>query len=124
MKLKLFSLPLFLLPLFYFPWNTVDQVVERVDSPTLVCNLPAPTFFTGTMTSSTTASLSWESVSGAYGYTLIVTDNGIPILQTEITGTSTTLSGLVTGHIYNCIIATKCDPTQTSGYIICNDILP
>ena len=67
--------------------------------------------------------LSWSEVAGANAYLLIVTDNGLPFLQTTVFGTTKTLNGLITGHTYRCMI-TVIGGAQESDYIIMNDIMP
>lgn len=68
--------------------------------------------------------VSWSSVPGAYAYTVEVTENGSTVLQNTVYGTSKTLSGLVSGHTYQCKVKGIITGGESSDYIIIMDIMP
>lgn len=91
------------------------------------CMLPAPSTFTGTRTSGTTADLSWSSVAGASAYRLYVWEvsgsTTILISNTVETGTSKTLTNLESGKDYRCGLSSICSDGVTSDYVIIIDII-
>ena len=89
------------------------------------CDLPAPSSFNAERTGSSTASLDWSSVSAAISYHLLVYDlsNQTLISSTVEYGTSKSLTGLNSGVIYRCVIASMCSGASTSSFIIAEDIL-
>lgn len=124
MKQFLFSLQVLILPfLLEIPQSVDLTATKQLESP-LTCNLPAPSYLNSQVTSTSTADLNWSSVSGAYAYFLVVTDNGSPFLQATVFGTTRTLAGLTTGHTYHCTVASMCNGSEVSDYIIAYDINP
>jgi len=68
--------------------------------------------------------LSWPSISGASAYLLVVTENGSIIMQSTVYGTSKTLTGLIPGHNYQCKVSGIINGSQSTDYIIWNDVNP
>ncbi len=92
------------------------------------CSLSAPASLNGTVTSPSSASLSWPSVSGAYGYRVRV--QTVPAGETVgdflSFNLSASLSGLTTGATYRCTVAAVCADNQDSpspGSAIVIDII-
>ena len=120
MKHYLFSLNLLILPCLFALSNFGDRSIPNQENEPRSCTLPAPSSLNGQVTSATTADLSWSSVSGAFAYALIVTDNGAPFLQTTVFGTTRALTGLTSGHTYQCKVISICGGSggQASDFII------
>lgn len=95
------------------------------NSPTVVCELPAPGGFTAERTSGATATLAWNAVSGAASYRLTIVDNASQavVFNTVEYGTSKSLTGLTPGATYRCILAANCPDGGTSGFVVIIDIL-
>ena len=88
------------------------------------CALSAPSTFTGTRTSSTTASLQWSAVSSAIAYKLTVyeLDPSTLFSNTVEYGTSTTLSSLQSWKSYRFYLSSICSAYTVSEFIIIIDI--
>ena len=114
-----FSFQILLLPFFFALPGAFSSLHEKD-----TCDLPAPASTNGQMIDATRGQLTWSGVSGAVAYQLVVTDNGSPFLQTTVSGTSYVLSGLTIGHTYHYTVGGMCSGSQTSSYIIGNDMVP
>lgn len=124
MKQLLFSIQVLILPFLLKPSIPSNLAATKQLESHLTCSLPAPSYLNSQVTSTSTADLNWNFVSSAIGYRLEVTDNGSPFLQTTIYGTSTTLTGLTSGHTYHCTVASICSGGQISDFIIWDDTNP
>lgn len=98
---------------------------NHLSSTVAVCDLPAPSGFTAERTSGTTATLSWNAVSGAASYRLTVVDNSSQavVSNTVEYATAKNLTGLTPGATYRCTLASNCPEGGTSGFVIIIDIL-
>ncbi len=73
------------------------------------CNLPAPTNLQISNIGATTATLSWNPVSGAAGYQVFLSANGNPPTASGITtSTSMNLTGLAPGTTYTVDVYSLC----------------
>lgn len=92
------------------------------------CSLSAPASLNGLVTSTTSATLSWPSVSGAYGYRVKVqtVPDGNPVSDFLTFNLTASLNGLTTGATYRCTVAAVCADNQDSpspGSAIVIDII-
>lgn len=86
-------------------WYAVGVGDEYVQT----CSLAAPSSFAGSNINDGGFTLTWNSVSGATSYDVIVSGN-----TTNVSGTSYTVSGLTAGTSYACTIVANCS-TGGSG---------
>lgn len=103
--------------------KTGNEPVRK--SVNLSCNLPAPAYLNTERTSSSTATLDWETVTGATSYRLIVYNLATLELHSNTVeyGTNKSLNGLESGNEYRCTVAAICSGGTASDFVIAEDIL-
>lgn len=82
------------------------------------CSLAAPASLNSTITSPSSATLNWASVSGAYGYRVRVSPlpEGAPVADFLAFGLSAGISGLTSGATYRCVVSAVCaDNSEVTG---------
>ncbi len=79
---------------------------------------------TAQKTKSEPVNVSWTAVPGVQSYNVVVTENGVTLENSIVSGTSKTLNGLISGHTYRCTVVGLSNGTQVTDFIIGMDILP
>lgn len=106
------SLLAFFLPVFFF----MAQVLHALGSEPVAeppCSLAAPNNVQVNPVGSTYATLSWDPVAGAWGYTIYLTGNGITTSYVTTT-TSWNFTGLTPGVTYTVEVHALCAPGSES----------
>lgn len=101
----------------YVPYYIYDADVDPIDVDTCtpLTPLAAPTGLAAGTPTDTTIPLSWDAVTGANGYTVSYSaDAGTTWLEVQVTGTSTTLTGLTPSTAYTIRVRAT-DSTNTSA---------
>jgi hypothetical protein len=108
MRTALFLSTLFLL--VSFQSNAGNRAISSTDSPCLACDLPAG--MTATNNPDSSATLSWDAVAGATQYNIEIEDEqNNPSnfhIETTVSGTSYTVTGLQAGVKYKFKVRTRC----------------
>lgn len=85
----------------------------RTTRTDLSCDLPAPTNLHVTQIGPTTAAIAWDPVSGAWGYSVKLFDNGVPVYATIVTtATNWTFTGLTPGVTYTANVHPRSSPNE------------
>lgn len=109
-----------LLPAILFLGQALNAASGAGVDPTtpteLSCNLPGPTNLHTTQITPTTASIAWNAVSGAWGYSVELFDSGgLPVYAPGITtGTAWTFTGLTPGTDYTAKVYPMCSIVEKS----------
>ena len=124
MRLLLFTLQLLIsTSLLALPESNSLSAYEHNEG-LLACNLYEISTLNVEAPHTNAPEVSWSSVPGAYAYTVEVTENGSTVLLSTVYGTSKTLTGLVSGHTYQCKVKGIITGGESSDYIIIMDIMP
>lgn len=99
-------------------------VITSIGSNDDTCTLPAPSGGSGTH-NGTSVSISWNAVTSATGYRLVVTDLDTHqvIYDQQVSSTSQNVSGTDATHDYRSTIAPICSGGEASSNIIVVDVL-
>jgi hypothetical protein len=121
MRRLFFLLQILAVPcLFAFTKPATNTSNEQINAGFSV----AATALTVQTTTAEPVNVSWSEVPGVQNYCVVVTENGVAVQHSMVSGTTKTLNGLTSGHTYRCTVVGLANGSQVTDFIIALDIMP